>query len=555
MIINLVKSYCISKYYGEFDSATLLIDTQKQIDVSVMNLSKEFQLIFHKMLYSDPCSYWNKDVYNQTYSLLKSLLQNYGNSINIDEHIFNYFLMGYNSYCYLSEVILDLKNFNLAQETKTRLYRLPTYTALLESCLSNFLRVIAIVTGKGVGKDYSTQNTLGQLINVIKSNGYSEIANGVDVNIRNAINHGKVLTKKTPSDQICFYYVENNIPKCKEMATYEFDNIIDSTFDVVSAVLLSLTVFMNNNIDLLKIDESKKEYVPFSLLSMRLSLPGIRCQSISDTGNLKQLNVDIEIMNTDRTYIAQIATMLSIMIFDKYNDYEQYMFNFSNPRMINGWVRYKNQEILDMTNQTKSFDVVLTEVVKRKDFIVFDPSTEDVDLNEIKYFCFPNYSSNSYKINNVQDASVENRKRLRAHLYVGEISEKQEILNIIYQAIEWLKTLKNPPSPTTCHKHGNMPADSIYINVYKNDGRSSKELYASNENFVCFVDYNIDGITSLKNGGLPQAIWNSFHHEKVENIYIAWRQGKYIIRQVVKTGRNTPCPCGSGLKYKKCCGN
>jgi hypothetical protein len=21
------------------------------------------------------------------------------------------------------------------------------------------------------------------------------------------------------------------------------------------------------------------------------------------------------------------------------------------------------------------------------------------------------------------------------------------------------------------------------------------------------------------------------------------------------TGRNAPCPCGSGLKYKKCCGN
>jgi hypothetical protein len=77
------------------------------------------------------------------------------------------------------------------------------------------------------------------------------------------------------------------------MATYEFDDIIDSTFDVVSADLLSLTEFMNNNIDLLKIDGSKKEYVPFSLLSMRLSLPGIRCQSISDTGNLKQLNVDV----------------------------------------------------------------------------------------------------------------------------------------------------------------------------------------------------------------------------------------------------------------------
>jgi SEC-C motif-containing protein len=25
-------------------------------------------------------------------------------------------------------------------------------------------------------------------------------------------------------------------------------------------------------------------------------------------------------------------------------------------------------------------------------------------------------------------------------------------------------------------------------------------------------------------------------------------------RHVVKTGRNDPCPCGSGKKYKKCCG-
>lgn len=58
--------------------------------------------------------------------------------------------------------------------------------------------------------------------------------------------------------------------------------------------------------------------------------------------------------------------------------------------MMNGWIRYKNQEVLDMSNKTKSFDVVLTETIKRKDFAIFDPSTEDVDLNEIKYFCFPN---------------------------------------------------------------------------------------------------------------------------------------------------------------------
>lgn len=34
--------------------------------------------------------------------------------------------------------------------------------------------------------------------------------------------------------------------------------------------------------------------------------------------------------------------------------------------------------------------------------------------------------------------------------------------------------------------------------------------------------------------------------------YQEWRQGH--IRHVEKVGRNEPCPCGSGKKYKKCCG-
>jgi uncharacterized protein YecA (UPF0149 family) len=27
-----------------------------------------------------------------------------------------------------------------------------------------------------------------------------------------------------------------------------------------------------------------------------------------------------------------------------------------------------------------------------------------------------------------------------------------------------------------------------------------------------------------------------------------------FIRETPKVGRNEPCPCGSGKKYKKCCG-
>ena len=553
--MRLFQHYCKGAYYNEFDSSSLLSDVQASIDSDTVDLSKEFLFIFYKMLHTDPCSYWDKTVYTQALTQLEALFQNYEARLEIDEQIFNYFLMGYNAYCQISETIVDLHNFNLANEIKTRLYRLPTYTAILESCLSNFLRVIAILTGKGIGKDYSVQNTLKQLLDVASANGYSAIEEIIDVNIRNAINHGKVLLKKGSADRVCFYYTEQHIQKCQEMQIYEFDRLIDKAYDCVSALLVALVVFMNRHLSLLRYDKSKAEYVPFAILAMQLSLPDVYCQSIHDTGSGKQLNVEIEITNTDRTYIAKIAILLASLVFEKYNSYNQYLFSFSSTRMATGWIKFQKQDILDMIEDRKKADVIISEIIERKDFLIFPPSTEEIDLNEIKYFSFPNYYAPNFKINNVQDASTLDRKRLKANLYIGDICDREEILSIIRQAIEWLAPIKNPASPIFPQKHGSIPADSVYINVYRTDGRKSKELLLSNDNFVCFVDYNLDDVTTLEHGGVLPSVWNTWTHEHIDNIRISWRERCYLTRRVTKIGRNDPCPCGSGLKYKKCCGN
>jgi preprotein translocase subunit SecA len=51
---------------------------------------------------------------------------------------------------------------------------------------------------------------------------------------------------------------------------------------------------------------------------------------------------------------------------------------------------------------------------------------------------------------------------------------------------------------------------------------------------------------------LPQ--WDGiFSLEKRKEIQKAWRDSKVVVNEV-KVGRNDPCPCGSGKKYKKCCG-
>ena len=51
---------------------------------------------------------------------------------------------------------------------------------------------------------------------------------------------------------------------------------------------------------------------------------------------------------------------------------------------------------------------------------------------------------------------------------------------------------------------------------------------------------------------LPQ--WeNIFSEEKRKELYKEQKESG-TIRKEKKVGRNDPCPCGSGKKYKKCCG-
>ena len=51
---------------------------------------------------------------------------------------------------------------------------------------------------------------------------------------------------------------------------------------------------------------------------------------------------------------------------------------------------------------------------------------------------------------------------------------------------------------------------------------------------------------------LPQ--WdNIFSEEKRKELYKE-QKASGTIRKEKKIGRNDPCPCGSGKKYKKCCG-
>jgi len=51
---------------------------------------------------------------------------------------------------------------------------------------------------------------------------------------------------------------------------------------------------------------------------------------------------------------------------------------------------------------------------------------------------------------------------------------------------------------------------------------------------------------------LPQ--WDSIFDEETKKALYKDQKNANTVRKEKKIGRNDPCPCGSGKKYKKCCG-
>lgn len=539
------------RYYSNDNSKLILSKLNDLLSKKIDVCRPELLCIFEDMINMEPCYYWNRSVFEQTEKSLQDLAMQNAH-LFIDDEIFELFLAGYNAYMQITNVINDLSGINDSPAIKNRQYRIPTYISIVEGCLTNLYHFITLIINQTSDKDYASTYKLKALCDILNKNGFSELTNAVNINIRNAINHGGIVFKED-GRKIDFHYTQNGKSVTSTLNAYEIDQLINNVYDTASAIILGIAIFLNNNWSTITVNIADKTFASFSLFGLELSIPSIRCRYISEVSESNQLNAEFWVADTDRQYLIETALVLSMMIFSRYGDYERYYLSFSSMRLATSWVRFTNRQVSDMLSKQRELAEVIGEAIKSHEVMIFNPSTEPVDLQEIKYFRFPNYQCDSYTINKIEDASTPDRKRLRCHLYIGDIDDKQQIIEILRESIEWLKTVRNVDSPTIHHKNGDMEADALYITVYRYDARKDKELYPNNPNFVCFVDYNLSGSTTLLNGGLPANIWSHFYHEKVGNIDIAWREGRYFTRHIQKIGANSLCPCGSGKKFKKCC--
>jgi preprotein translocase subunit SecA len=100
---------------------------------------------------------------------------------------------------------------------------------------------------------------------------------------------------------------------------------------------------------------------------------------------------------------------------------------------------------------------------------------------------------------------------------------------------------------------------------FKREGsRMFEEMLDTIEDRVTDIIFKVH----LEAGARARSVWNvsATSHDEVGQFAMAERQraaaqapqGEQVVKQIKldqpKVGRNEPCPCGSGKKYKKCCG-
>jgi preprotein translocase subunit SecA len=116
--------------------------------------------------------------------------------------------------------------------------------------------------------------------------------------------------------------------------------------------------------------------------------------------------------------------------------------------------------------------------------------------------------------------------------------------------------------------------ESIFLRAF---AEKDPKIEYKQEGFRMFnemLDVIEDRVTStifkvhLEAGTSARSVWNVSRtsHDEVNQFANAQRQqaaatapqGEIKVKQIKlehpKVGRNEPCPCGSGKKYKKCCG-
>lgn len=451
---------------------------------------------------------------------------------------------GLRAYIEIANIVRDVEPIEQLPEVKTRLYRIPIYSQILESIFSNFFRTLRDIIGAIEAKDYSSQTTLGNLKDLLKSRGLNKLFQFVDIDVRNAINHGGIII--TPWETFFTYTSGKSKVKNQKQWTVRdpigeviysflgagkshFDDFIEGSFDDVGGIIIGfIKFFCNQPAVILNIieDIQSDEYLANEYLCRLLSFPGWTCGNIDTSviGSSSQLNIHFFVSESDHGQLFKHSLETAIIASQWIPNYKKYMVGYRHTRMLPGTVVFKKEELDAILESKSSPTDVAKNVIERKDCrLIFEASEEKIDLEVVKRHRYPLVDGVGWKLREIEDISLENHKRFRANLYIFNIETRFDVMKTVKSAIPKLKIIKNAPSPYIKIKHGSIQADAIFLQVFKKHSRrKNRVIQPSNTNFVCLAEWSIKNCPKLNKGGIPEVIWDKLDHYKIDKLKFSW---------------------------------
>ena len=499
-------------------------------------------------------SQWDKEIYSEAQDGLSAISEHID-----DEDIINmltYFLWSFQTFRQLKHDVDSLLYGGIKKEIRIRSLLLPLSTSLVEGCLVNLLRALMCGLSSLTGKDYCQLKDMQPMLDVLNKNGFSQLARIPNVGLRNAISHGGVIVRtRMPTCDIEYTFTKGVERHQEKMTLCELEDLVLRYLDAVCGLMLAFCDFFDAINTAESFHEISDTYVRNMYIGLSMSDKDFICLDASEATVTSQLNYVFQTMLSDNAVLLARVEALFPEIRMRCPGFEKYLITCSHPRMPANFVRARGSDIDKYISDGRPAGLLIDGIKKSGDCLWQGISLEAIDEYEAQYYRFPFFDTENLKIYDIEDVSNQESKRLKAMVFVGFEQDKNQLIRLIRMAVDWVKKLHNPPDPRMQIKHGDMEADCVYLNVFRSCRSRDRSLLENNDNFICQVEYCLKAEFRLSddNAFLKYLYQNSewFNSE----LRLLWRDGVYLSEaNKTKVGRNELCPCGSGLKYKKCCG-
>ncbi|MFY2253441.1 hypothetical protein ACOSZH_26470 [Priestia megaterium] len=444
------------------------------------------------------------------------------------EHFF-IALSGYND---IVNTLNLFKEYNIPTELELRMHYLPTYNSILEGCITNLFKFLRDNVDLADSKNLLDQTKLDGLVNIMRTRGLGILISDIDIDMRNAINHGGIYAHDEKSVTF-FYNKRKEGTLSKTLKIYDLKRKITKLIDCASSIFVGiLSFFIEKNItfDLLKNYASPQGIMVYqSLVRLELSTFHKKCLFLTNECNVNDQNQVTVSFHTDELSIEDKLTF-SIFTFLKLSHYfpdaQKFFLQFSSERTLSSFIGAFVSDIEDFKNgKISTLEELATTIIRKESPLLWEPFTEEIDINESKSAYYNNIKKVDYEIVNIRDVSTEDQKRFRVDLFIGDVTRRNHVKKVVRDAVDEIKELKNYPNLRYKVKHGEFSADAIYINVFKHkarEGRKEKHLVSNNSNFIAVVQYNKFSKNKLTYETQRKILWKDFIFRQEDDIEYGW---------------------------------